>query len=543
MAREPGRAWLARDPIGALVVIIWLLASSLWTVTASVAVAIVIAAFFAPWVLALRRRGMSRTKAAGVVWATALAVVLGAIVVLAVALLPYVAELLTALEQAVTNLQAALAAADIPPAVADAVHTVLRAMRDGAGGGARDLTANAAQMATIGILATFLVFFFLQDGDRAWLWIFQAASDQNRERITEAGDNALGRVGGYLRGTTVLASIMAVTDYAFMWLLGVPLAVPLTILVFFSAYIPYFGGIVANLILLGVTYGALGAGPAIALLALIAVRNVVLAYGVRPAVYGRTVHLHPALVLVALPVGFELAGVVGLFAAVPVAAIVLAVADAAVAILDPGPQPERPALVPGWLDRLAQWSARLLVAIGLVAFVVAVLVTLPLVIVPILLATIFAATLEPGVKGLVRRGWSRGRAAAIAAGGAFFGIALIICLILLGLVDQASALVAGTATGAGAANQASGDHVSILVQAVVQGGAGLLQAIVGFVQDIAASAVIVILSTLLAFYFLRDGDRLWARVVARSRPEMAPAVGAAGSRAIRSSAATWSARA
>ena len=253
--------------IGALVVIIWLLASSLWTVTASVAVAIVIAAFFAPWVLALRRRGMSRTKAAGVVWAAALAVVLGAIVVLAVALLPYVAELLTALEQAVTNLQAALAAADIPPAVADAVHAVLRAMRDGAGGSASDLTANAAQIATIGILATFLVFFFLQDGDRAWLWIFQAASDQNRERITEAGDNALGRVGGYLRGTTVLASIMAVTDYAFMWLLGVPLAVPLTILVFFSAYIPYFGGIVANLVLLGVTYGALGAGPAIALLA------------------------------------------------------------------------------------------------------------------------------------------------------------------------------------------------------------------------------------------------------------------------------------
>ena len=265
---------------------------------------------------------------------------------------------------------------------------------------------------------------------------------------------------------------------------------------------------------------------------MIAVRNVVLAYGVRPAVYGRTVHLHPALVLVALPVGFELAGVVGLFAAVPVAAIVLAVADAAVAILDPGPQPERPALVPGWLDRLAQWSARLLVAIGLVAFVVAVLVTLPLVIVPILLATIFAATLEPGVKALVRRGWSRGRAAAILTGGAFFGIVLIIGLILVGLVDQASALVAGTATGAGAANQASGDHVSILVQAVVQGGAGLLQAIVGFVQGIAASAVIVILSTLLAFYFLRDGDRLWARVVARSRPEMAPAVGAAGSRAI-----------
>jgi predicted PurR-regulated permease PerM len=518
--------------IGTLAVILWLIASFLWTVTASIAVAIVIAAFLAPFVLGLRRRGMSRSKAAGIVWAGAMAVVLAAMVVLAVALLPYAADLLRALEQAVTNFEAALAAANIPPAAADAVHVILRTLTDGAAGTTSDLTADAAQVATIAILATFLVFFFLMDGDRAWLWIFQAASDQNRGRITEAGDNALARVGGYLRGTAVLASIMAVTDYAFMWLLGVPLAVPLTILVFFSAFIPYVGGIVANLVLLGVTYGALGAGPAIVLLALIAVRNAILGYGVRPAVYGRTVHLHPALVLLALPVGFSLAGIVGLFAAVPVAAIVLAVADAAVAILDPGPEPERPALVPGWLDRLAQWSVRLLVAIGLVAFLVLLLVAMPIVTVTLLLATIFAATLEPGLRALVRRGWSRGTAAGILTGGSFIGVMLVIGLILFGLVDQASGLLAGTAAGAGMANDASGDRLSILVQAIVQGGAGLLQAIVGFVQSIASAAVVVILSALLAFYFLRDGDRLWARVVARSRSDMAPAVGSAGRRAI-----------
>ena len=74
---------------------------------------------------------------------------------------------------------------------------------------------------TIVILAAFLVFFFLQDGDRAWVWIFQAASDQKRERITEAGDDALWRVGGYLRGTTILSGVIALTDYVFMVVLGV----------------------------------------------------------------------------------------------------------------------------------------------------------------------------------------------------------------------------------------------------------------------------------------------------------------------------------
>src|SRR5207342_909676 len=105
-------------------------------------------------------------------------------------------------------------------------------------------------------LATFLVFFFLQDGDRAWVWIFQAASAPKRERIFEAGDDALWRVGGYLRGTTILAAIVAVTDYVFMFVVGTPLAVPLAVFAFFGGYIPYFGGIVATLVILFVTYAA-----------------------------------------------------------------------------------------------------------------------------------------------------------------------------------------------------------------------------------------------------------------------------------------------
>ena len=175
-----------------------------------------------------------------------------------------------------------------------------------------------------------------QDGDKAWVWIFQAASDQKRERITDAGDDALWRVGGYLRGTTILSAIIAITDYVFMLVLGVPLAAPLALLVFLSGYIPYFGGIVTTALILLVTYASLGVGPVIAMLVLIGIRNVILGYGIRPAIYGRTVSIHPALVLVALPAGFELAGVVGLFAAVPVAAIILAVANATV--VDPRPR-------------------------------------------------------------------------------------------------------------------------------------------------------------------------------------------------------------
>ena len=220
-----------------------------------------------------------------------------------------------------------------------------------------------------------------------------------------------------------------------MLVLGVPLAVPLAVLVFLSGYIPYFGGIVTTVIILLVTYAALGAGPVVVMLVLIAVRNVDPRLR-RPAGGLRANREHPpALVLVALPAGFQLAGIVGLFAAVPVTAVLLAVASATVAIVDPGPRPDLPALVPAWLDRVAQWSWRLLVALGLVALVVSIFVVVPMVVVPIVLATILAATLDPLVRLLVRRGRTRGQAAAISVGGGFLAITLLLVVAFVALVE------------------------------------------------------------------------------------------------------------
>ena len=81
----------------ALIVVAWLLATVLWTVTASIAVAIVISAFFAPYALRLRKRGRSRTVSAAIVWVAALAIVGGALVLLGIALFPYVDDLVIAL--------------------------------------------------------------------------------------------------------------------------------------------------------------------------------------------------------------------------------------------------------------------------------------------------------------------------------------------------------------------------------------------------------------------------------------------------------------
>ncbi|HEY6571563.1 MAG TPA: AI-2E family transporter [Candidatus Limnocylindrales bacterium] len=517
--------------IVALVVALWLLASELWTVTASITVAVVIAATFAPIVVRLRGRGRSRAAAAAIVWVVALVVLLLVGVVLGLALIPYIADILREVEASITRLQADLAATNIPPEVVTVLRDLISAVRGGSGDIMSALGAQVASAVTIMVLAVFLIFFFLKDGDKAWVWIFQAASDQKRERITDAGDDALWRVGGYLRGTTILSAIIAITDYVFMLVLGVPLAAPLTLLVFLSGYIPYFGGIVTTALILLVTYASLGVGPVIAMLVLIGIRNVILGYGIRPAIYGRTVSIHPALVLVALPAGFELAGVVGLFAAVPVAAIILAVANATVSILDPGPRPELPALVPGWIDRVAQWSWRLLVAAGLVGLFVGIFVAMPLVVIPALLATILAATLDPLVSALKQRGWSRGKAAAVATGGGFLAVVGILVVAMISLVGQAGDIQTATASGASSADASTGGQLGLLAGAVTSGGADAVRAVAQTASAIGQIAVIVILSTLLAFYFLKDGVDLWAKILGRVRADVAPEVNAAATRA------------
>ena len=63
------------------------------------------------------------------------------------------------------------------------------------------------------------------------------------------------------------------------------------------------------------------------------------------------------------------------------------------------------------------------------------------------------------------------------------------------------------------------------------GGGDVVRGVITGAQVAAQVGVIVILSVLLSFYFLADGGKLWANALRRVRPDVAPEVDAAGSRA------------
>src|SRR3954469_19251257 len=258
--------------IAALTVVALYVASTLWVVSASIAVAVVISAVFAPYVLRIRAAGRSKTAAAAIVWLIALVVVGGLILLVALAFLPYAVEIVVRLNDGLDRLHDEVAQLNMHPLVETLVQAALHLVRDTLSTVVKGIVGNAAAGATVLILAAFLVFFLLRDGDRAWNWLFSALDQEKSHRMRTAGTMALARVGGYLRGTTVLSAILAGTDLIFMWILGVPLALPLAVLVLLAGYVPYFGGIVASAGILLVTCGAVGPTQALIMLVLMGVR-------------------------------------------------------------------------------------------------------------------------------------------------------------------------------------------------------------------------------------------------------------------------------
>ena len=518
--------------VAGLVLVAGYLALLLWTVTASVLLSVVVAALFAPLVTRLQAGGRSRGMAAMIAWVVAIGVVLGLLLLAGLALLPFVSELLTRTEAGVTQLQAWLADYQVPAIVGTVAKDAVGAIRDVTGDSGGDFIASAASIATILILATFVLFYFLRDGDKAWLWIFQGVDEAKREQITAAGDEALGSVSGYLRATGVIAALVALSDFVFMFVLGVPLALSLAVMVFFAGFIPYFGGAAAGAIVLLVALSDPGPEMAVLLLVLFLIRDVVLRARVRPRIDGETVHIQPVLAIVVLLAGYELLGIVGLVIAVPLTAVVAAVASAAVAIVQPASPPQLPGLVPAWLDRMAQFSWRILVGVGFVALLIFILTTMPLVLLPIIVALIVAATLGPVVSWLMGHGLARTRAAAVAVGGTFVTIAVVLALALVALVEQAGELGGTVSQGAQSASDSLGGNLEFPSVAVSDASDSLVHSIIEFGQTFGEALLVVIVSAFLAFYFLRDGAAIWDRVAAHFRTAAEADARAAARRAV-----------
>lgn len=191
------------------------------------------------------------------------------------------------------------------------------------------------------VLAVFCSVFFLLSGEGMWTWLLtQVGGDRRRwDRAARAG---WATFAGYTSGIVIIAASNALLVCVALLILGVPLALPLALLTFFTAFIPLIGAPIA----LGVaTLVALAArGPVIALLVLglIVVIGQIEGHLLHPIVMSRAVNLHPLAVALTVASGTLIAGVVGAVVAVPLVAVAWTVWTELKAQPAPGVEPPRP---------------------------------------------------------------------------------------------------------------------------------------------------------------------------------------------------------
>ncbi|MFD8733846.1 AI-2E family transporter [Streptomyces sp. NPDC059618] len=195
----------------------------------------------------------------------------------------------------------------------------------------------AVEFVTGLVLALFCSLFFIRSGDRFWRWFQELMPESARDPWDRGGRAAWRTFAGYTRGIIIVAGTNAVLVGIALYVLGVPLALPLTLLEFFAAFIPLVGSPVALGVATVVALATRGPVVAIIVLALIVVIGQLEGHVLHPLVLSWAVRLHPVVVAISVIAGSILAGVTGAVVAVPMVSVAWSVISELRA--DPEPEP------------------------------------------------------------------------------------------------------------------------------------------------------------------------------------------------------------
>lgn len=193
------------------------------------------------------------------------------------------------------------------------------------GSGALAGATTVVELLTGTVLALFILFYFLKDGPLIFSFLIKPLNADRHARARRAGDRAESTLGGYVRGTAIVALVDAIFIGAALFIFQVPLALPLTILTFVGGFIPIIGATTAGVLAALVTLVTVGPFEAIVVTIVVVVVQQIEGNLLQPYVLGRSLSLHGLVVLLALTAGTILGGIVGTLLAVPLTAVAWAI--------------------------------------------------------------------------------------------------------------------------------------------------------------------------------------------------------------------------
>ena len=315
--------WLA---ILALVAAFGLLVTQLTLVVIPVLIALVLASAISPLVRWLRDKGWPSMLAT---W-TSLLGVLALLAAIVWGVVETVAhqwtDLVDSAVEGVAALQTQLEGLpfEITDEQIDEAQSTLTGLlsSDGFSSGVMAGVSATANFVTGLVLVIVVLFFFLKDGPRIWEFLLRPFEGESYERGRRVGGKTVQTLGGYVRGTAIVAAVDAIGIGIGLAILGIPLALPLAVLTFLLAFIPLVGATLAGTLAALVALVTDGPGAAIVVIIIVVGVNQLEGNLLQPVIMARSLRLHPLVILVALTAGTVTAGITGAVLAVPIAAAI-----------------------------------------------------------------------------------------------------------------------------------------------------------------------------------------------------------------------------
>jgi predicted PurR-regulated permease PerM len=314
--------------ITAAVIVIGYVLGRLWVILLPVVLGLLFSTVLWPATRFLRKHGTPPALAAAVVLLAFLGLLGGIIAVIAPQVVSQVEELADGVTVGLQQVQEWLAG---PPLnlgdeqIGNAIDSVINSIQ----GNAQNIAGYAVTgVTTVGnglinlVLALLLTFFYLKDGPRWTPWLAAQTGPRAAPHVAALSGKAWRTLSEFIRQQAIVGFVDAFFIGLGLWILGVPLVLPLAVLTFFGAFIPIIGAFVAGGFAVLIALVDSGFTTALIVLGIVILVQQLEGNVLQPVLQGRGLNLHAAVVILSVTAGASLAGIIGAFLAVPVTALI-----------------------------------------------------------------------------------------------------------------------------------------------------------------------------------------------------------------------------
>jgi putative heme transporter len=189
-------------------------------------------------------------------------------------------------------------------------------------GGLLDLTVGTIVVVANVVVIVIIEIFLLIERRHLLDGVLEFMDTEDRPATRYILRTGIESLGKYLRGLFISMAFIGVATAFGMWLIGIPYAIPMGIIAFFTAAIPYIGGLFALIPILIIAAAEVGPAAVLLMIGWQVIIQQIEGSFITPTVQGKAISISPLVVMLGVTAGITLGGLVGGIIAIPIAALV-----------------------------------------------------------------------------------------------------------------------------------------------------------------------------------------------------------------------------